>query len=417
MGLGELNSFAINAAPVNGGIDDQSLTGSATGTSSATAVLALVGGLLGSATGVSSATADLQAVRQLSGSADGTSSASADLTSIRTLSGSADGEATDGGAPATLFAIRPLTGSSTGTSDADADLFRIELLTGSATGTSDGTANLERILVLAGSSDGTSGATADLFRIELLTGSAAGTSDGTGTLLRVSLLTGSSTGISDATAALLRILLLSGSATGTSDGTGEIDYGLSGLTGSAVGTSSATGVLGATRLLSATADGFCLTRGTLKRLSGILTEIMLQRIRIQNFLVDYASGGNYVPISYDPKTRKMKADESKRVVPQSVICNEKSSFFGDPVGYRRDSRLDRNTWTFEVDIHFNVEVAFELFEDGVSVKPPILPADPEDGLRQVTLRILSSEYIHPPQQSPTGGSQGKFVFEAQLHRS
>ena len=144
---------------------------------------------------------------------------------------------------------------------------------------------------------------------------------------------------------------------------------------------------------------------------------MLQRVRIQNFLIDFATSGQYVPVSYEPKTRKLRADETRKVAPQSVICNERTSFFGDPVGYRRDSRLDRNTWTFEVDIHFNCEVAFELFEDGVAVKPPILPAVPENGLRQVTLRIVSSEYIHPPQQSPTGGSQGKFVFEAQLHRS
>lgn len=250
----------------------------------------------------------------------------------------------------------------------------------------------------------------------VINGSAVNTEPINGGIELTPLEGGFATGVADTSGLLIRIRLLRADAAGSSTADGDLIV-LRGLIGSAAGTSQVAAKIRGIFILKATADGYALPLGFIRKVIGLLQEIMLQRIRIQNYLYQTAMSAVYPKVRYDPKTGLASTVANDNAKPQSVTCNEKTSFFDVPDAFRRTDRRDRKTWNFEIAVMFTSEVAFETFEDQMTLRPPFLSKDEEEGLRQVTFKLVSSEYQHPPRQAPNGGSVGTFLFEAELQRS
>lgn len=138
---------------------------------------------------------------------------------------------------------------------------------------------------------------------------------------------------------------------------------------------------------------------------------MNNRIRIQNKLIEIAEAGIFYPVSY--KERKADSiDElhARRVSPSSVRANETVSSFEVDEKYRRELRLARTGWTFQLILQFDSEVVLEDFEESLQVSPPNLAADSDSGQRSAILLVEDAQYEHPPQSEGRGGTEVKYTF-------
>ena len=136
--------------------------------------------------------------------------------------------------------------------------------------------------------------------------------------------------------------------------------------------------------------------------------------RIQQRLHQEASTGPYYAIATDPNTKLQTVDGATAITPASVIVGELHSAFGTPIRNRRTPRLERRSWRWAVVAQFNQDVTAEAAEKRLIAANILLPRDTTNDLEQVTLKLLDADPFHPPQQSPSSGTQVKFTFEAEL---
>ena len=142
----------------------------------------------------------------------------------------------------------------------------------------------------------------------------------------------------------------------------------------------------------------------------------LHKKHIHNAVVNALLQGIFIPISYDRSTKLMVIPETDAdaVPPASIATNEVTSVFGIPERNRRERIQERGPWNWQAIVKFNREVVLELFEENLTANPILIPADPENGLRQIRINLVGSDYIHPPKQSPSSGTQVVYSFEARL---
>lgn len=136
--------------------------------------------------------------------------------------------------------------------------------------------------------------------------------------------------------------------------------------------------------------------------------------RIQQRLHAEATTGPYYAIATNVETKLKTIDDSAAIAPASVIAEETSSSFGNPLRNRRTDRSERRSWRWQVACRFNQEVTVEAAEKRLISANIILPRDATNDLEQVTLKLLDADPFHPPQQNPTTGTQVTFTFEAEL---
>lgn len=136
--------------------------------------------------------------------------------------------------------------------------------------------------------------------------------------------------------------------------------------------------------------------------------------RIQQRLHTEATTGPFYAISTDAETKLKTVDDSVAITPASVIAEESSTAFGTPSRNRRTNRSERRNWRWQVACRFNQEVTVEAAEKRLIASNIILPRDATNDLEQVTLKLLEADPFHPPQQSPSTGTQVTFTFEAEL---
>jgi hypothetical protein len=139
-----------------------------------------------------------------------------------------------------------------------------------------------------------------------------------------------------------------------------------------------------------------------------------QKERIQRRLHAEALAGPFYGASYDSETRQITVDTDTEIVPASVIVAEESASFGTPLLHRRTYRHERRSWRFDVRCAFNEEVSTEAFENRMTSAGVFLARDDANDLAQVTLRLMGSVPLHPPQQSPRHGTFVTFTFEAEV---
>lgn len=101
---------------------------------------------------------------------------------------------------------------------------------------------------------------------------------------------------------------------------------------------------------------------------------------------------------------------------QPILCNEISSTFSEDLNYKRNRKDRRDSWLFELRMKFDREVLLEIVEDQWADEPLVIPANPQTGAPQVTLRLNTSEITHPVQQGGASGTSVKFTFEAEQGR-
>jgi hypothetical protein len=136
--------------------------------------------------------------------------------------------------------------------------------------------------------------------------------------------------------------------------------------------------------------------------------------RIQQRLHAEATTGPFYAIITDVETKLQTVDDSAAIPPASVIAEEFTMSFGTPSLNRRTNRSERQSWRWRVACRFNQDVTIEAAEKRLIATNIILPRDSVNDLEQVTLKLLDSDPFHPPQQSPTSGTQVTFTFEAEL---
>lgn len=198
--------------------------------------------LAGTASASSSGSALLTLILSLSGLATASSSGSGTLRLDQSLSGSASGQATASG---TLHALRLLTASGVGSSSGSASLTRLLKVAGVAPGSSSSEALLTKVMRLLGSASAASSGDAYLVRFLVLSGAAPGTSSAVGDLMiSGDDLVGIVTGSSSAEATLVIRHALSGSASAASSALADV-HKLARLAGIATASSSASAVFSA----------------------------------------------------------------------------------------------------------------------------------------------------------------------------
>ena len=141
-----------------------------------------------------------------------------------------------------------------------------------------------------------------------------------------------------------------------------------------------------------------------------------QKNRIHNKLVSLAQLGLFFPVEYSVESDLMGIDglDTAAVAPKSIETNETLSRMGISIRNRTDGRRDRQSWTWDLFLDFQEEVALEIFEKELMLQPPLLPKDDVLGLQQVTLNLVDVGYTHPPEHEATSGTQAKLTFDAVL---
>lgn len=139
-----------------------------------------------------------------------------------------------------------------------------------------------------------------------------------------------------------------------------------------------------------------------------------QRTRIQLALMNAANAGTFYPVSYDVNTKLPSVDDAASVQPQTVLANELTASFGEPVRNRRAEYRERGDWTFELRLEFNQEVVLERFEESLESEPIKLARDDLTGLRQVTLELEDADYSHPTMQGSAKGTRVAYRFNARV---
>lgn len=139
-----------------------------------------------------------------------------------------------------------------------------------------------------------------------------------------------------------------------------------------------------------------------------------QAQRIQNRLQEEARCGPFYAVLTDKDSKEAWVDASANIPPAQVIVKEIAALFGDASRNRRRYCQELQLWRWKLDLAFNQEVTSEAFEGRLLRDPIILPREPAKDLGQVTVKFLSADRYHPPQQSPSVGTGLSITFEAEL---
>lgn len=153
--------------------------------------------------------------------------------------------------------------------------------------------------------------------------------------------------------------------------------------------------------------------------TGVTTEDDLfytHKQAIHNAIVDAIQSGVFLPVTYDPATKLMEVptDEEDAVPPASFAANDLTCVFGLPERNRRERIMERGSWRWQVIVQFDREVVAEPFEETLLASPILLAKDTNRGLRQIIINLIDADYIHPPKQNPSSGTQVTYTFEARL---
>lgn len=132
---------------------------------------------------------------------------------------------------------------------------------------------------------------------------------------------------------------------------------------------------------------------------------------VQAALVDAVEAAAFPFVTY-VNGRLTVGDEAGK--PASILAHAESATFG-PSRNHRTGRLDRTTWIWTLELSFKGHVALGQFERRLIESPPRILRDREAGRdQQVTLVLIGSAYLPPPEGQPAGGMRATYRFNAQL---
>lgn len=133
---------------------------------------------------------------------------------------------------------------------------------------------------------------------------------------------------------------------------------------------------------------------------------------IQHLLVDTVEAAAFPMVTYPQGRMEIGPSSGK---PASITAHAESATFTESRNKRLGRMLDRATWIWTLELHFKGHVALEQFEQRLVESPPRILRDREAGRdRQVTLLLIGSAYLPPPEGQPAGGMRATYRFNAQL---
>lgn len=145
-----------------------------------------------------------------------------------------------------------------------------------------------------------------------------------------------------------------------------------------------------------------------------LTAFLLQQKRIHNALIDSAKAGSFPKLTFDPSTGHVDAPViGPFEAPAVVLAGIETASFAVPQLNRREGTLyERERWLWQVILAFHVPVSVELWEKELERCPIVLPHDPANDLKQVTIKPVGTTITNPPRQQPSSGTEAIVRVEA-----
>lgn len=237
----------------------EALVAAASSTTSAAGAVTLTGALVGAATSTTSAAADLVRVTPIAGAATSSTSASAALTVVIVHLAAGNATSTTS-AVAVLGIVGPVAGASTSTSSAAAALTMTGALAGAATSTTTAAASLTRLTPVAGAASSTTSAAAALVLVVLhpIDGAATSTTSAAAALAVRGAVTGGASSTIMADAVLTLRLALVGAGTSTTTASAALTR-VGAIAGTASSVTTAAGALTVETGILHAADGAALT--------------------------------------------------------------------------------------------------------------------------------------------------------------
>lgn len=134
--------------------------------------------------------------------------------------------------------------------------------------------------------------------------------------------------------------------------------------------------------------------------------------RVFNKIVDMVNAGSFNKINYTPEG-KITVDAGILLKPE--IRLQEGSFATMPSRNMREHRDQIASWRWGLLLDFAEDVSVELFLQQLMDSPIILPRD-DCHDRQVRIRLVGGNIIHPPRQAVNGGTKVRLDFEVQPSR-
>jgi hypothetical protein len=244
-------------------------SGTVTATSTANGILSGTYRIAATVACFSTATGDLRGAARVQGSANGTASSSGTLKGLVSLSSTVINAST---ATGVLHGLSRLSANSNGAAVVSGALRGLAAVAAVAVGTSTATGNLiaSGANAIAGNASGTSTASGDLRGISRVQGSANGSSTISALLSGAVRLAGASNGQAAVFGGIVLLARISGATNGTSAAAGNLALiGGNALSGIASGTSSAVGDLRGASRLSGSSSGSSVVTGAAVALARI----------------------------------------------------------------------------------------------------------------------------------------------------
>lgn len=377
----------------NGAASDQ-IAGGVTGAASLAGAIVGRGAVAGGVTGAASLAGAVTGRGAVAGTVTGAASLAGALSGLGTVAGTVTGAASLAGA---LSGLGTVAGSATGAAALVGAVVARGVIAGDVTGAASLTGQ---------------------FLTDGLQGSIAGAASLTCALTGRGMVAGTVAGASALVGALVGRGVLSGSVTGAAALVGAVLAG-DFLTGSINGTASLVAVLVGRGSLAGSTSGLATITGRFQTAPvvvaapAVVRKKVLVKQMIHQALTRLLKEGPFYPVTVNHKTGAMVIDTDRKVKPTGIVTKEVRASWAEPSNLRRTyGPSEMRSWSWVARVQFAEEVACEEFEQTVAAAGiQIRLSDPLHQERRVLARLVSSDYDHPPEQSPNRGSTVTFVFE------
>ena len=133
--------------------------------------------------------------------------------------------------------------------------------------------------------------------------------------------------------------------------------------------------------------------------------------KVHDALCLAAQLGTFIEATYDSDACELV--QGLQVQPASVEVNELTAAYQTLHRLGRKYVLDPTSWQWLLILKFNEEVICEPFVRALLEDPICIPRD-ENEDRQVTVKLVDTQYEHPPREGASNGTHARFRFQAEL---
>ena len=141
----------------------------------------------------------------------------------------------------------------------------------------------------------------------------------------------------------------------------------------------------------------------------------LSKAKIHDAIRSAVVTATFRPVTYDINSGTMNIDTGNQETAKTVIINEVAATFRQNASRNRQTLThDRDTWTWELHLKFDVEVMLEDFERSITRTPIRIAKDDAEGNRNIWLELRDARYSHPPRFESASGTQVVYTLLVHL---